>query len=320
MDTNALQPSVHWWTEQWLEPESLSSSAADANSSKLPEDLVTAAGTERDLGPGLNLYTLAARFRHPARAIYTSREPYLWFAVSRAGKVNYDSGANLTGDIKGGEACCSLLRQNESIISYAAGSHSAGGLAITQKRLAQLLDGQTLNGPIRAFLEGKFAPSVAQFGSTTQSRKTLNELFDHPYKGPIEAVYLEAKAYELVAECLRIWTEHSGTEAISRTRKRALEAREIMMANLASPPSIAEIARQVGLSQRALGNVFREVYGTTPLQCLTTWRLEAAQTLLRSGDYSVKQVAHLMGYAHQSNFSQAFTSQFGRPPTEFRKT
>ncbi len=101
-----------------------------------------------------------------------------------------------------------------------------------------------------------------------------------------------------------------------RARRYAMVAREIIMDNLGNPPRISDIARQVGLSQRRLNEVFREVFGTSPLQCLVLWRLDLAHSLLSSGEFSVKQVSRKAGYAHVSNFSLAFTRRFGHPPSE----
>lgn len=94
-----------------------------------------------------------------------------------------------------------------------------------------------------------------------------------------------------------------------------MAAREIILANLGAPPRIGEVALQVGVSQRRLNEVFREVFGASPMQCLVRWRLDLAHELLVTSDLSVKQIAHQTGYAHVSNFSLAFRRRFGHPPS-----
>ena len=88
-----------------------------------------------------------------------------------------------------------------------------------------------------------------------------------------------------------------------------------MMARLTDSLRIEDIAQQVGLSQRRLNEVFREVFDASPLQCLVRWRLELARDLLTNGELTVTQVAHQIGYAHVSNFSLAFSRRFGHSPT-----
>jgi len=276
-------------------------------------------GMDRDLGRGLYLYTVSARFNHAAASGHVSREPYLWFAASLPGGGTFDHGGKLRDEVSPGTAYCSLLApDNESVVSYASGRHSAGGFAITRDRLARLVEGQEVAGPVGAFLKGQFDPTFARFTCTARMQAVLAQISNHPYHGAMETIFLEAKAYELLAENLRLLADPHEKNGMSASRKRALAAREFMMADLAHPPAIGEVARQVGLSQRALTHLFHEIYGASPLKCLNTWRLEAAQALLGSGEHSVKQVAYLLGYSQPSNFSQAFFRQFGLWPTDFQ--
>jgi AraC-like DNA-binding protein len=92
-----------------------------------------------------------------------------------------------------------------------------------------------------------------------------------------------------------------------------------MMRDLRSPPFIADVAKTVGISQRKLIEIFREVFGATPLQCFVQWRLEQARLLLQSGNLSVKQVSYMVGYNYESNFSLAFTRYFGLPPSSLNR-
>ncbi len=140
----------------------------------------------------------------------------------------------------------------------------------------------------------------------------------HPYSGAMETVYLEGKAFEMLAEMLRLVFDDGASRNGAMARRLAHAAREIMMADVAHPPRIEDVALAVGLSQRRLNEVFREVFEASPLQCLVRWRLDLARQLLASGELSVKQVAHQLGYAHVSNFSLAFTRRFGHPPSDER--
>lgn len=311
MNTQTPDPPKDWWSERWIDPACANSPEPDL----LPKHIGSVGGIAQDIGRGLDIYTFAANIHSSTAAMFNSSKPYLWFAISRAGNARYDNGSGVAGDITAGAAYCCFHRADDAVVSYAPGAHLVAGLAIAQDRLALLLENQLLNEPLRGFLSGQFDPMLARLASTPESNTILGQLFSHPYQGVMEGIYLEAKAYELIAENLRLLVDHGTTEGISRARKYASEARDFMMADLGRPPSMADVARHVGLSQRALGNVFHEVYGASPLKCLNAWRLEAAHGLLRSGEFSVKQVSHLLGYAHPSNFSQAFSRQFGRSPT-----
>ncbi len=138
-----------------------------------------------------------------------------------------------------------------------------------------------------------------------------------PYRGAAASLYVQGKVLELMVEVLAgpstPEAPPDGVEAVDH--RRAWAARDIMAANLADPPHIGEIAKQVGLSQRRLNEVFKDLFGASALQYLTYLRLDEAQTLLTRGELSVKQVAHAMGYAHVSSFSYAYARRFGRPPS-----
>ena len=44
--------------------------------------------------------------------------------------------------------------------------------------------------------------------------------------------------------------------------------------------------------------------------------MEQAELLLRAQEYSITEVANLVGYSHLGNFAAAFKRQFGITPSE----
>ncbi len=97
---------------------------------------------------------------------------------------------------------------------------------------------------------------------------------------------------------------------MSRARRQAYTARDIIMADLGNPPRIADLAEMVGLSQRRLNEAFRLVFDASPVQCLMHWRLDMAYRLLATGELTVKQVAHRAGYAHVKQFLAGVRAPF----------
>lgn len=116
-------------------------------------------------------------------------------------------------------------------------------------------------------------------------------------------------------------TEDSSAPRSARNAEErlAVSVRTRLLAELAAPPSVEELARSVGLTPRRLNDLFRELYGDTVFGCLTEWRLEQGLALLRQGELSVKQVAYQLGYAHPSNFVAAFVRRFGDTPGHLRR-
>lgn len=197
-------------------------------------------------------------------------------------------------------------------------THRSMSLVMPRDRLRSIVNGHDVPGPVRRFLEGDPAPFGAVVRTSAAMRALAGQLRANPYRDGLAALYREAKIVELLAAAFAGLGGQPEAETPSgfsgRDRRRALMARDILMATLADPPSIEEVARQVGTSQRRLIDAFHAVFGVTPLKCLVAWRLERARQLLADGELSVKQVASAMGYAHASSFSHAFTRQFGSPP------
>jgi AraC family transcriptional activator of pyochelin receptor len=147
-------------------------------------------------------------------------------------------------------------------------------------------------------------------------RRFAERLRATPYEGAAASLYLRAKVMDLIVELVTgLPAPEPADNASTTDHQCAYAARELMMADLNNLPRIETIANQVGLSQRRLSALFKELFGGTPQQCLTQWRLERAKTLLAQGELSVKQVAHMTGYTHVSSFSYAYARHFGEPPS-----
>ena len=87
----------------------------------------------------------------------------------------------------------------------------------------------------------------------------------------------------------------------------------------AEPWTIAELAKQVGLSRTRLADRFTHFLGESPMAYLTRWRLKLAAEILQSTDNSAAEVAVAVGYESEAGFNRAFKREFGDPPAQFRK-
>ncbi len=164
----------------------------------------------------------------------------------------------------------------------------------------------------------------AMIPMTATLRRISIEMLQHRIPQELTRLFLSAKAVELLSYALTGYL-HQGASvprqmehACPRVRRQAERAHDILMANLGRPPLVHELAKSVGLTQRKLNAAFRERYGGTVLQCLMRWRLEFAQSLLRSGNHSLKEVAFELGYDHSHNFVSAFQRHLGFTPGEYR--
>ncbi|HVI46049.1 MAG TPA: helix-turn-helix transcriptional regulator [Chitinophaga sp.] len=82
------------------------------------------------------------------------------------------------------------------------------------------------------------------------------------------------------------------------------------------PPSIKEISRTSYISERKFEMLFKSVHGTSYYQFFIRYRMNKAKELLLKGQYSVSEVAYMVGYEHLGNFSKMFRRIHGYLPSE----
>lgn len=81
--------------------------------------------------------------------------------------------------------------------------------------------------------------------------------------------------------------------------------------------TIADLARQAGLSRSAFFDRFQRLVGLAPMEYLLAWRMAQAKTMLRQREIGVGEIAERVGYGSASAFSVAFTRHVGLPPSQF---
>ncbi|MEM9244536.1 MAG: AraC family transcriptional regulator, partial [Cyanobacteria bacterium P01_F01_bin.153] len=150
---------------------------------------------------------------------------------------------------------------------------------------------------------------------TPEMKAIIGQILSCPYQGETRRRYLEQKALELVG--LRI-------EAIALPQLHPVDldciyqAASILKDQLASPPTVEELARQVNTNRLKLNQGFHEVYGTTPYKYLRECRLLMAQRLLTDSTLPVERIAAAVGYSSRNQFAKAFRKQTGLNPKLFQ--
>lgn len=154
---------------------------------------------------------------------------------------------------------------------------------------------------------------------TPRARLALESLRHCPFVGACRCMALTARCHDLLVEFLVAWTESlqpalAGIGSADRVRLAA----EILERDLEHPPSLADLATRVGLSETTLKRGFRQVFATTVFGYVRTRRMEEAGRLLESGAATVLEAATLVGYSNPSNFAAAFRRRFGVNPKTFQ--
>lgn len=86
------------------------------------------------------------------------------------------------------------------------------------------------------------------------------------------------------------------------------------------PPTVAELASQLGTHAKRLSRAFQADLGKSVFEYLRDERLAQSQRLLRDTTIPVSTIAAELGYSSVGNFATAFRKQFNQTPTGFRRS
>ncbi|WP_339674064.1 AraC family transcriptional regulator [Dasania marina] len=143
------------------------------------------------------------------------------------------------------------------------------------------------------------------------------------YQGVLRDKFIEAKSMELICLMLRVLLRQEQEIAhrpLSVRDTDLLEqAREMLAADLSTPPTVDAIAQALGISKSVLQERFKQLFGMSLRNYLVKKRMEKARDLLRLSELNINQISWQLGYEHSCNFVTAFKRQYGMTPNAYRK-
>ena len=131
----------------------------------------------------------------------------------------------------------------------------------------------------------------------------------------------EELSLEVAAQSLRMSKGHlkSNCTIQPSTISRVTGVLRTIEENLGSMWTLADLARQSGLSPYHFLRIFEQVTGLTPHQYVRRLRLAEAAARLSGGDEKALDIAIDCGFNDASNFSRTFRVEIGMTPRDFRK-
>lgn len=154
---------------------------------------------------------------------------------------------------------------------------------------------------------------------------TALDIFNDEYKGLPKKLCLECKALELISLRLgSLMAEHAGCQAgkglCPKERDRIRAAREWLVQDLSSPPSLRDLENRFCLSSNKLQAGFRALFDNSVFGHLREHKMQQAHILLAKADMNVCQVAWAVGYDNVSQFTKAYKKHFGMLPGQYRRS
>ena len=137
--------------------------------------------------------------------------------------------------------------------------------------------------------------------------------FDHPNK--TESINLLLRLFFIkLSEAL-----HSTSQGRTGTNYEKISALRIAIYNdPARDWSISAISNALAMSPSSFQHTYKKLFGVAPVNDVIAARVERSKYLLSTTDHSIKQIAHICGYASDMHFVRQFGKITGMRPTEFR--
>ncbi|TGD17620.1 helix-turn-helix domain-containing protein [Levilactobacillus suantsaiihabitans] len=114
-------------------------------------------------------------------------------------------------------------------------------------------------------------------------------------------------------------TGHYSESEAKTSRQMASLIKQYILKKEIPAFSFATICQQVGVSSGYGHRIFKKVYGVTPLHYIESQKYNKAKRLLGSPEYSIEDIAYLMGASSVSNFSKQFKKWSGITPSRYQR-
>lgn len=101
--------------------------------------------------------------------------------------------------------------------------------------------------------------------------------------------------------------------------KHLLKSVEFIHKNYDKNITVKELADMEGLSASHYFSVFKKNMGVAPLQYLTQQRINSACVHLQNNNYSISQIAEMVGYSDVGYFIRIFKKTVGVTPNRYRQ-
>ena len=167
--------------------------------------------------------------------------------------------------------------------------------------------------------------SNRKFYDDTETKPTvsivLQQIINSSINSSIRELYVKGKVYELLSLHFQQEENTNGEycpflvdeQNVIKIRK----AKEIIISRMSEPPSLQELANEIGLNIKKLKEGFKQIYGDSVFSFLFDYKMEHARRLLESNQYNVNEVGLKVGYSTASHFIAAFKKKFGTTPKKY---
>jgi AraC-like DNA-binding protein len=212
----------------------------------------------------------------------------------------YEPGLPMRGIFRGSYDALHLHVPNTMIAEYAAESANAG---CGQRRTTSPINDHAIVDPV-----------IERLARALIHAEELGGAFGQSYA---DGISLAITALLFGGGSDDAPAQRSRVSGLSKWRLK--RAKEYMVANLADPIGLADIAAATGLSRMHFAAQFRAATGQRPHDYLLQLRIERARELLLTSRLPLVEIAFEVGFKTQAHFTTVFARFVGETPNAWRQ-
>lgn len=158
---------------------------------------------------------------------------------------------------------------------------------------------------------------------TGEMYDAINSILHCSYAHGLKRMYMLSKCVELLV------LQADAFDNLERNKNTVIKfsydteciyyARDYLLQNLTTPPSLSQLSKICGLNEFKLKKGFKEIFGQTVFGFLSDKRLEMGRMDLLEKLKSISQISYDLGYSSPQHFSLAFKKKFGVSPNAIAK-
>tara|TARA_B100001939_G_scaffold337692_1_gene342362 strand:- start:8855 stop:9898 length:1044 start_codon:yes stop_codon:yes gene_type:complete len=176
---------------------------------------------------------------------------------------------------------------------------------------------------------GKLDKNLYNLPLSAATMNIVLSMMNAPYQGMRKRIVAEAKTAELICRLFQEIEEsaNAGFRSLASEnspnislKQKLFTAQKILIEKHQNPPTLASLAREVGLNRNTLSAEFKRLFGHTVFEFCQAYRMNKAREFLQDRSLSISQVAERVGYEHPTNFTSAFKKHYGVLPKAMRLT
>ncbi len=154
------------------------------------------------------------------------------------------------------------------------------------------------------------------FHMTPEMYVLVDQIFNNSHEGELKMMFYRSHMTALLSHYFGYLASQKSAGLDSTQLKQMHLAHEILLSDLESPPTLTELAHQVGTNTNKLKRDFKAQFGVPVFKYLQNERLKKAYDLIKKEEKTIQEAAWAVGYDSLGSFSNAFEKKFGYRPSQ----